>query len=112
VKKVCYRPEERFWFAALCGLIARRRCAEVFPVTPGTVLAWHRKLIARKYTTATARPGRQPTCVPVRMLVIRMSTENPMWGHRRVQGELARLGHKRAISEPSSVLRSGLDQAS
>jgi putative transposase len=59
VKKVCYRPEDRLWFAALSGLIPRRRWAEVFAVTPGTVLAWHRRLMERKYTTTASRPGRK-----------------------------------------------------
>jgi putative transposase len=68
VTKVCYRPEDRLWFAPLSGLIPRRRWAEVFPVTPGTVLAWHRKLVAGKYTTTLHRPGRQPTCVPIEHL--------------------------------------------
>jgi hypothetical protein len=92
VKKVCYRPQDRLWFAAISALIPRRRWAEVFPVTPGTPSAWHRTLVAGKYTTTPHRPGRQPTCEPIRTLVIRMATENPLWGHRRVQGELARLG--------------------
>jgi len=60
VKKVCYRPEDRLWFAARSGLIPQRRWAEVFPVKPGSLLAWHRKLIADKYTTTPTRSGRQP----------------------------------------------------
>ena len=98
VKKVCYRTNDRLWFAALAGLIPRRRWAEVFPVAPGTLVAWHRKLVAGKYTTTPHRPGRRPTYEPVRTLVIRMATENPTWGHRRVQGELARLGHEISAS--------------
>src|SRR5437868_5356214 len=54
VKKVCYQPQDRLWFAALSGLIPLRRWAQVFPVTPGTLLVWHRTLVAGKYTT-TAR---------------------------------------------------------
>ena len=112
VKKVCYRPEDRLWFAALCGLIPRRRWAEVFPVTPGTVLAWHRTLAAGKYTAAARRPGRQPTCEPIRTLVIRMATENPTWGHRRVQGELARLRHETSASTVWGILHdAGIDPA-
>ncbi len=68
VEKVRYEPEDRLWFAALSSLIPRRRWAEVFPVTPGTVLAWHRKLAAGRYTTTPARPGRPPTAVPVKAL--------------------------------------------
>ena len=46
---VRYEPPDRFWFSALSSLIPRHRWARVFPITPGTVLAWHRRLIARKW---------------------------------------------------------------
>jgi hypothetical protein len=112
VKKVCYRTEDRLWFAALSALIPRRRWAEVFPVTPGTMLAWHRKLAADKYTTTPRRPGRQPINEQVRTLVIRMAAENPLWGHRRVHGELTRLGHTIAVSTVWGILHdAGIDPA-
>lgn len=43
---VRYEPADRLWLAALSGLIPRRRWREFFPVTPGTLLAWHRRFIA------------------------------------------------------------------
>jgi hypothetical protein len=46
-------------------------------------------------------PGRPPTAAAIRKLVIRMATDNPAWGHRRVQGELVRLGHHIAASLPT-----------
>ena len=57
VEKVHCQPEDRLWFAAPSGLIPRRRWPEVFPVTPDTVLAWHHKLAAGKYTTTPAHLG-------------------------------------------------------
>ena len=49
---------DRLWFAALSRLVNRRRWAEVFPLTPATILRWHRDLIARKWTfTDRRRPG-------------------------------------------------------
>ena len=112
VKKACYRTKDRLWLAALCALIPRRRWADVFPMTPGTLLAWHRRLIARKYTAVPARPGRRPTCAQIRILIIRMATENPAWGHRRVQGELARLGHQMAASTVWGIVHdAGIDPA-
>ena len=49
-----YEPADRVWFAALAQLIPRRHWAGIFPVTPATLLAWHRKLAARSTTRAGA----------------------------------------------------------
>ena len=60
--RVCYESAERVWLAGLARLIPRRRWAEVFPLTPATLLAWHRRLAAKKHDTSKRRkPGRPPT---------------------------------------------------
>jgi putative transposase len=41
---------DRLWLAALSRLVNRRRWAEIFPITPATILHWHRHLVARKWT--------------------------------------------------------------
>jgi len=83
----------------------RRRWSEVFTVTPATLLAWHRRLIARKWDYSQRRsPGRPSTAVAIRTLVIRMATDNPGWGHWRVQGELVKLGHPIAASTVWQIL--------
>ncbi len=70
--RVRYEPADRVWFAALARLIPRRRWSEVFPVTPATLLAWHRKLAAKKYDTSKRRkPGRLSTAKCVSPLVAR-----------------------------------------
>jgi putative transposase len=77
----------------------------VFAVTPTTLLAWHRRLIARKWDyTSRRRPGRSRMSAKIRKLVIRIATDNPGWGHRRVQGELVRLGHPIAASTVWQIL--------
>jgi hypothetical protein len=55
--RVCYQSADRVWLAALSRLIPRRRRGEVFAVTPATLLAWHRRLVARKWDyTSRRRP--------------------------------------------------------
>jgi transposase len=77
----------------------------VFAVTPATLLAWHRRLVARKWDyTNRRRSGRPSTAAAIRKLVIRIATENPTWGHRRVQGELVKLGHPIAASTVWQIL--------
>jgi len=103
--RIRYQPADRLWLAALSRLIPRRRWGEVFAVTPATLLAWHRRLVARKWDYASRRrPGRPPTAAAIRKLVIRMATDNPTWGHRRVQGELVKLGHPIAASTVWQIL--------
>ena len=51
VSRVRYEPADRAWFAALAWLVPRSRWTQIFPVTPTTLLAWHRKLAAAKWVT-------------------------------------------------------------
>jgi transposase len=104
---------DRLWLAALSRLVSRRRWPEVVPITPATILRWHHDLVARKWDfTDRRRPGRPSTGTSLKTLIVGMARENPAWGHRRIQGELARLGYAIAASTVWEILHAaGIDPA-
>ena len=111
--RIRYEPGDRVWFAALARLIPRRRWTEIFPMTPATLLAWHRKLAGRKYDTSGRRkPGRPPAVPGIARPLVRLAKDNPLRGHRRIHGELAKLGITVAPSTVRQILHAaGIDPA-
>jgi putative transposase len=72
---------DRLWLAALSRLVSRYQWPVVFPVTPATILRWHRDLVARKWDyTSRRRPGRPSSGTSIRKLIVRMARENPPGG--------------------------------
>ena len=100
---------DRALIAALTRLLPIRQRLGLL-VTPATILRWHRQLIARRWTTTPARPGRPAIPAGLRALVIRLATENPNWGYRRIHGELAGLGYRIGASTVWTILhQAGID---
>jgi putative transposase len=84
----------------------------VLLVTPRTLLRWHEALVRRKWRQPPARVGRPPLPREVRELVLRLARENPRWGHRRICGELRKLGFiVSATSIRRLLIRAGLEPA-
>jgi hypothetical protein len=111
--RVRYEPADRMWFAAPTRLLPRRRWTGIFPVTPATLLAWHRKLAAKSYDTSRRRkPGRPPAAPGITRLAVRLAQQNPLWGYRRIHGELTKPGVTVAPSTVWQILRAaGTDPA-
>jgi putative transposase len=92
--------------AALLRLLSRRRrSALTLRVTPRTVLRWHARLVAKKWTYPHRVPGRPAKPEALRTLVLRLARENDGWGYRRIHGELLNLGWKVAASTIWEVLK-------
>ena len=104
--------DQRRRLAVKAKALGRRVLAEIATiVTPETLLAWHRKLIAQKYDgTAHRSPGRPRTAGEIEALVVRMAEENRDWGYRRIEGALSNLGHELARSTIAQILeRHGIE---
>jgi transposase InsO family protein len=51
------------------------------------------------------RPARRGVLADIRRLVVRMATENPMWGYTRIQGALQNVGHRVGRSTIARILK-------
>lgn len=106
-RRIRFTDDQRRRLAASAKGLGRKLLAEVVTlVTPETLLAWHRKLIAQKYDGHLRRgPGRPRVAEDIEGLVVRMANENRTWGYRRLQGAISELGHKLARSTIAAMLR-------
>ena len=112
-QRLRFTDEQRIRLAMKAKVLGRRTLDELGTlVTPDTLLAWHRKLIAKKWTFAKKGPGRPRVAQEITELVVRMARENASWGYDRIQGALANLGHMVAPNTVKNILkRHGIEPA-
>ena len=80
-RRLHFTDDQRRRLAARAKELSRNALTQVANiVTPETLLAWHRKLIAKKYDgSAHRKPGRPGTDAEVQALVVRIAQENRNW---------------------------------
>jgi len=103
VVRPALRPSDRALLAGPGRLLDRRHRGRFF-VQPQTLLRWHRDLVRRKWTY-THRPGRPSIPAGTVAIILRLAQENPTWGYRRIQGELATMGLALAPSLVWAIMR-------
>ena len=111
VSRPRFESHDRVLLAAFSRMLPRSAWS-VFLVRPETLLRWHRRLVARRWTYAHRHPGRPPIGREVRELILRLARENPSWGYLRIVGELRTLGiHVSASSVRNALVRAGVPPA-
>src|SRR5438552_14737662 len=99
---------ERKALAVIGQKLGKQALLEVAKIVkPGTILAWHRTLVAQKFDGSQQRkaPGR-PTIDPeLEALVVRMAWENRSWGYDRIVGALANLGYTLRDQTVGNILK-------
>ena len=97
------READRVFLAALSRALPRRTWS-AFSVSPRTLLRWHQRLVARRWTCPRRRPGRPTVDREVEVLVVRLARESAAWGYRRIVGELRGLGFSVSASSVRAIL--------
>jgi len=113
-RRLRFTEDQRRRLAGKAKRLGRKLLHEIATiVTPETLLAWHRRLIAKKYDGSANRgPGRPRTTDEITALVTRLAEENRGWGYRRIQGALSNLGHMLAFKTIGNILkRHGIEPA-
>jgi putative transposase len=111
VRQPHFEPHDRLLLAAFSRVLPRSSWS-AFLVRPETLLHWHRRLVARRWTYGHRKPGRPAICSEVRGLIVRLARENRGWGYLRIVGELRKLGITiSATSVRNMLVKAGLPPA-
>jgi hypothetical protein len=107
-RRIQFTDAERQRLALLAHTIDRKRLKDVSTIaTPDTIQRWYRRLVVQ---TPNRKPlgkslGRPRVAMEIEQLVVRMATENPRWGYRRIQGALSNLGYRLNKTTVRNILR-------
>jgi transposase InsO family protein len=105
-RRLGFTDDQRRRLAAKGKPLGRKILRQIATVvTPDTILAWHRKLIATKWTYPQKRVGRPGVMKEIRRLIVQMAEDNPSWGYARIQGALKHLDQRVARSTIAKVLK-------
>ena len=98
--------DQRRRLAAKAKVLGRKALDQVATiVTPDTLMRWHHRLIALKWTYKAKRVGRPGLMKTIAALIVRMARENSSWGYSRIEGELKDVGHRVARTTIANVLK-------
>jgi transposase InsO family protein len=99
---------ERTTLAEIGQKLGKKALEEVANIVkPDTILAWHHRLVAKKFDGSAQRkaPGRPSIGAELEALIIRMAQENRSWGYDRIVGALANLGHTVSEQTIGNILK-------
>src|SRR5438093_12905197 len=107
-KRIRFTGAERALLARKAKAVGRKALLELETIgSAGTLLRWHRRLIAAKWNFVHRRgPGRPGIMREISALIVRMARDNPGWGYTRIQGALGNLGHRVGRGTVANVLKS------
>jgi putative transposase len=113
VKRTRYEPADRVWFAALAQLIPPRAlgrglsrdASDAAGLAPQAGCEKVRREQTARAWPPASNPQHRPPCRSPGELVVRLAKENPLWGYRRIHGELTKLGVTIAPSTVYEILR-------
>ncbi len=106
--RIRFTDYERVRLARLGHELGREALADVAAIVkPETILAWFRRLVAKKFDSfrSPRKAGRPRTPREIEALIVKMAEENRNWGYSRIVGALSNLGIKRCEATVAEILR-------
>jgi Homeodomain-like domain len=106
-KRILLTDQERRTLAEKAVALGKLMADTVTIVKPGTILKWHRRLVAKKFDGSRFRKrhGRPPIKTDIEELVVRLARENPAWGYDRIAGAVHNLGHQISDQTVGNILQ-------